>query len=154
MKKSELKQYIKEIILAELDIKAKPNELKNLQPKPGDKIEITTESEEEPSEAEIRKEKSFTALQKKTEKIKKLKKEMADKAKEYKKANIEIEDIQNRLQKAKSDSEKKAAQDNLEKAKNKKQEFLNQLRDLTGEKNKLETEVNRSKTDLIKIDDE
>ena len=63
MKKSELKEYIREIILAELDIKAKPDELKNLQTNPGDKIEITNESEEEPSEAEIRKEKSLTKAQ-------------------------------------------------------------------------------------------
>ena len=63
MKKSELKQYIKEIILAELNIEAKPGELKDLQTKPGDTIKITTESEEEPTEAEIRKEKSLAKAQ-------------------------------------------------------------------------------------------
>ena len=63
MKKSELKEYIREAILAELKIEAKPDELKDLQPKPGDKIEITNESEEEPTEAEIRKEKSLTKAQ-------------------------------------------------------------------------------------------
>ena len=63
MKKSELKEYIKEIILAELNIEAKPDELKGLQAKPGDTIKITTESEEEPTEAEIRKEKSLAKAQ-------------------------------------------------------------------------------------------
>ena len=63
MKKSKLKEYIKEIILAELNIEAKPGELKDLQTKPGDTIEITTESEEEPTEAEIRKEKSLAKAQ-------------------------------------------------------------------------------------------
>ena len=63
MKKSKLKQYIKEIILAELNIEAKPGELKDLQTKPGDTIKITTESEEEPTEAEIRKEKSLAKAQ-------------------------------------------------------------------------------------------
>lgn len=63
MKKSELKEYIKEIILAELNIEAKPGELKDLQTKPGDTIKITTESEEEPTEAEIRKEKSLAKAQ-------------------------------------------------------------------------------------------
>lgn len=63
MKKSELKEYIKEIILAELNIEAKPGELKELQTKPGDTIKITTESEEEPTEAEIRKEKSLAKAQ-------------------------------------------------------------------------------------------
>lgn len=63
MKKSKLKEYIKEIILAELNIEAKPGELKDLQTKPGDTIKITTESEEEPTEAEIRKEKSLAKAQ-------------------------------------------------------------------------------------------
>ena len=63
MKKSKLKEYIREIILAELKIEAKSDELSDLKTKPGDEIKITNESEEEPTEAEIRKEKSLTKAQ-------------------------------------------------------------------------------------------
>jgi len=68
MKKSELKQYIKEIILAELTVTSDKETAKKLadqgipvnfdpQAKP------VSESEEEPTEAEIRKEKSLAKAQ-------------------------------------------------------------------------------------------
>jgi len=68
MKKSELKQYIKEIILAELTVTSDKDTVKKLadqgipvnfdpQAKP------VSESEEEPTEAEIRKEKSLAKAQ-------------------------------------------------------------------------------------------
>ena len=68
MKKSELKQYIKEIILAELTVTNDKNTVKSLTDKGigvtfDPKAEPVSESEEEPTEAEIRKEKSLTKAQ-------------------------------------------------------------------------------------------
>ena len=68
MKKSELKQYIKEIILAELTVTSDKDTVKKLADQgipvnfdPKDKP--VSESEEEPTEAEIRKEKSLAKAQ-------------------------------------------------------------------------------------------
>ena len=64
MKKSELKEYIKEIILAELEITASPDEIKSLQSlKSGDKVTIRETEDEEPTQADIQKEKSLTKAQ-------------------------------------------------------------------------------------------
>ena len=55
MKKSELKEYIKEIILAELEITASPDEIKSLQSlKSGDKVTIRETEDEEPTEDDIK----------------------------------------------------------------------------------------------------
>ncbi len=68
MKKSELKQYIKEIILAELTVTSDKETAKKLadQGTPVNfdpKAKPVSESEEEPTEAEIRKEKSLAKAQ-------------------------------------------------------------------------------------------
>ena len=125
MKKSKLKEYIREIILAELKIEAKSDELSDLKTKPGDEIKITNESEKEPSETEIEKEKSLAKTQteftENTKKLKELEKNMRDTVEKW-----------------------KNAADNDE-----KQELLDQLKKLTGEKKELEAKINRLKT--IKI---
>jgi len=68
MKKSELKQYIKEIILAELTVTSDKDTVKKLADQGipvnfDPKAEPVSESEEEPTEAEIRKEKSLAKAQ-------------------------------------------------------------------------------------------
>ena len=67
MKKSELKQYIKEIILAELTVTSDKDTVKKLAdqgiPVNFDPKAAVSESEEEPTEAEIRKEKSLAKAQ-------------------------------------------------------------------------------------------
>jgi hypothetical protein len=68
MKKSELKQYIKEIILAELTVTSDKDTVKKLADQGipvnfDPKAKPVSESEEEPTEAEIRKEKSLAKAQ-------------------------------------------------------------------------------------------
>ena len=68
MKKSELKQYIKEIILAELTVTSDEDTVKKLADQGigvtfDPKAKPVSESEEEPTEAEIRKEKSLAKAQ-------------------------------------------------------------------------------------------
>ena len=68
MKKSELKEYIKEIILAELTVTSDKDTVKKLADQGigvtfGPKAKPVSESEEEPTEAEIRKEKSLAKAQ-------------------------------------------------------------------------------------------
>lgn len=68
MKKSELKEYIKEIILAELTVTSDKDTVKKLADQGigvtfDPKAKPVSESEEEPTEAEIRKEKSLAKAQ-------------------------------------------------------------------------------------------
>ena len=68
MKKSELNQYIKEIILAELTVTSDKDTVKKLADQGipvnfDPKAKPVSESEEEPTEAEIRKEKSLAKAQ-------------------------------------------------------------------------------------------
>jgi len=66
MKKSELKEYIREIILAEISKEDVANQQafnKELEKTAELTKQLATESEEEPTEAEIRKEKSLTKAQ-------------------------------------------------------------------------------------------
>ena len=66
MKKSELKEYIKEIILAEISKEDVANQQafnKELEKTAELTKQLATESEEEPTEAEIRKEKSLAKAQ-------------------------------------------------------------------------------------------
>jgi len=68
MKKSELKEYIREIILAELTVTSDKDTIKKLADQGipvnfDPKAKPVSESEEEPSEAEIRKEKSLAKAQ-------------------------------------------------------------------------------------------
>ena len=68
MKKSELKEYIREVILAELTVTSDKDTVKKLADQGipvnfDPKAKPVAESEEEPTEAEIRKEKSLTKAQ-------------------------------------------------------------------------------------------
>jgi hypothetical protein len=68
MKKSELKEYIREVILAELTVTSDKDTVKKLADQGipvnfDPKAKPVSESEEEPTEAEIRKEKSLAKAQ-------------------------------------------------------------------------------------------
>jgi len=66
MKKSELKEYIREVILAEIskeDVKTQDEYNQALEKTAELTKQLATESEEEPTEAEIRKEKSLAKAQ-------------------------------------------------------------------------------------------